>query len=125
MKWSALLPTASIGTRCTALHATPSLDVLSTMSFAVHPGSKRQSSHATNTRPAASTSAVGSGLVRRSPATEWKLIRETVLARDHVWPPSVDRNAAMLPVTVSNGTTTVPFGCTTGWPPSPLGLPAG
>ena len=47
MKWSTPLPTASIGTRATALQLTPSLERLNTMSLAEHFGSKRQSSQAT------------------------------------------------------------------------------
>src|ERR1044072_3295126 len=95
------------------------------MSLAVQRGSKRQSSHATNTLPAASISALGSGLVRRSPELGWKLIRAICTALDHVAPPSVERNAAIVPLRLSNGTITVPSGCTTGCPPSPLALPAG
>ena len=67
MKWSTPLATGSIGIRWTALQFTPSLDVLKTMSLAVHLGSKRQSSHATYALPAASISAVGNGLVLRPP----------------------------------------------------------
>ena len=37
---------------------------------------------------------------------------------------SVDLNAASLPLRLSNGTMTVPLGCTSGWPPRPLSLPA-
>src|SRR5712691_772792 len=121
MKWSTPLPTASIGTRAIADQFTPSLDELKTMSLAGHPGSNVQSSQATNTLPAPSISAEGRGDVRRSPATRWKLMVAIVTALVRVAPPSVDPKAAILarPSIDSNGTTTLPFGCTTGWPPSP------
>jgi hypothetical protein len=47
MKWSAPLPTASIGIRLTALQFTPSGELDRTMSFALQRVWKRQSSHAT------------------------------------------------------------------------------
>src|SRR5437868_6897322 len=124
MKWSAPLETGSIGTRRTSLQVTPSDEALKTMSFDAQFLRKRQSSHATYTFPAPSISALGSGDVRSDPATSAKREAEIVTALDHVPPPSVDRNAASLPFRLSNGTTTVPFGCTSGWPPRPLSLPA-
>src|SRR3954451_6710470 len=124
MKWSRPLLTGSIGTRLTALQSTPLVDVLKTMSFAEHLGRKRQSCQATKTRPAPSISAVGSGLVRRPPATAWARTPETVCALDQDAPPSVERNAAVFPSRLSNGTMTVPLGWTTGWPPRPLSWPA-
>src|SRR4051794_8345421 len=125
MKWSAPLGTGSIGTRLTALQFTPSADVLKTMSFDVQFFRKRQSSHATYTLPAPSISATGSGLVRSGPATPANRVSEIVAALDHVAPPSVERNAASLPFRLSNGTITLPFGCTSGCPPSPFSFPAG
>src|SRR2546423_4840818 len=110
MKWSTPLPTPSIGTRLTALQFTPSAELLRTMSFALHFGSKRQSSHATYALPSASISALGSGLVRRPPELAWKLIFEIGTSLDQVAPPSVDRNAAMVPLRLSKGTITVPSG---------------
>src|SRR5216684_2011032 len=91
------------------------------MSLAGHPGSKVQSSHATKTLPAPSISAEGSGEVRRLPATEWKLMVAIVTASVRVAPPSVDPKDAILarPSIDSNGTTTLPLGCTTGCPPRP------
>src|SRR4051812_28056800 len=109
MKWSTPLATGSIGIRLTALQLMPSAELLSTMSFAAHLSSKRQSSHATYALPAASISALGSGLVRRPPEFAWKLILEIVDSRDQVAPPSVDRKAAMVPLRLSNGTITVPL----------------
>src|SRR4051794_16259912 len=93
MKWSTPLPTGSSGMRWTADQVTPSTEELKTMSLAVHRASKRQSSQATNTRPSPAISAVGSGLVRRSPATGWKLTFEIAISCDHVRPPSVELNA--------------------------------
>src|SRR5437868_1354159 len=120
MKWSTPLVTSSIGTRAGALQWTPSDDLLNTMSFAAQRLRKRQSSHATYTVPAPSTSALGSGLVRRLPATPWKRAAEMGTAFVHDAPPSFERNDEILPVVASKGTTTVPSGCTTGWPPRPL-----
>src|SRR5947207_2550128 len=117
MKWSTVLVTSSIGTRVTADHLTPSVDVLNTMSLAEQLTRKRQSSHATYTFPEPSISAVGNGLVRRPPATVWNAIRETVAARLQLCPPLVERNAEIVPVVVSNGTITVPLPCTKGCPP--------
>ena len=93
MKWSTPLPTLSIGTRDGPDQFTPSLEVLKTMSLAGQPGSKVQSSQATKTLPAPSISAVGSGDVRRSPATEWKLMGAIVTALVRVRPPSVEPKA--------------------------------
>ena len=39
-------------------------------------------------------------------------------------PPLVEVKASILPLRLSNGTTTVPFGWTTGCPPRPLSFPA-
>ena len=69
MKWSTVLVTASMGTRVTADHVRPSVEVVMTMSFAVQPLRNRQSCHATYTTPWGSISAEGRGLVRRLPAT--------------------------------------------------------
>src|SRR4051794_35571136 len=124
MKWSAPLVTGSIGTRFASVQFTPSDDLLNTMSFDVQFLRKRQSSHATYTLPAPSISALGSGLVRRLPPTPAKRLADTVTARDQLAPPSVDLNAGCLMLRLSNGTITVPFGCTSGWPPIPLSLPA-
>src|SRR6266700_3324155 len=116
MKWSTPLPTGSIGTRARLDQFTPSLEELKTMSLAGQPGSKLQSSQATWTLPAPSISADGRGDVRRSPETGWKLMVAIVTALVRVAPPSVDPNVAILarPSIDSNGTTTLPLGCTTG-----------
>ena len=98
MKWSTPLPTASIGIRLTALQSTPSVELAEDdvvgralrLEAAVLPGDVRV--------PAPSISALGSGLVRKSPATGWKLILETRTSFDQVAPPSCERNAAIVPV---------------------------
>src|SRR3954453_11322218 len=125
MKWSTPLPTPPIGTRLTALQCAPWPEWLRTMSFAEHFGSNRQSSHATYTLPPPSISAVGSGLVRRPPEFRWKLIFETEYSLDHVAPPSVERKAPILPLRLSKGTITVPWGWTTRGTPRPFGFPFG
>ena len=57
--------------RATADHVVPLVELLKTMSLAVQFLSKRQSCQATKALPAPSTSAVGSGLLRRLPASVW------------------------------------------------------
>src|SRR5439155_18736245 len=106
------------------LHRTPSDDLLNTMSLAAQWGRKRQSSQVTKMLPAASTSAVGSGVVGRPPPTSWKRVLPIVTALVHEAPPSFDRKAAIVGLRLSKGTTTVPSGCTSGWPPRPLSWPA-
>src|SRR6266516_4798875 len=124
MKWSSPLVTGSIGTREAAVQFTPSAEVEKTMSLAEQLARKRQSSHATYTLPAPSISAVGSGLVRSPPATPLKRVLLTATPLAHDAPPSVDRNASILLLRLSNGTMTVPLGWTSGWPPRPLSFPA-
>src|SRR5258705_527745 len=129
MKWSTLLLVPSIGTRLTADQLVPVAfsEWLRTMSFALHALRKRQSVHATKTVPPPSISAEGSGPSRRPPATlRWRTVAIVVTALQ-VAPPSVELNA---PIAVSFalavGTTTVPSGRTTGWPPiTPLLFVAG
>ena len=73
--------------------------------------------------PAASISADGNGSERRLPATVWSDTVATVTVELQDAPPLVERHA-MIAVTpaFAAGTMTVPFGCTTGWPPRPLAL---
>src|SRR5688572_18347984 len=97
MKWSTPLVVESIGIRVTAVQATPSVEVLMTMSFAVQPDLNRQSCQTTYTLPDPSISADGSGGSRRPAATlcwDW-LATSTGL--DHDAPPSVERNARIEP----------------------------
>src|SRR4051812_434976 len=102
MKWSTPLVTGSIGTRLASLQLTPSDERLNTMSFDVQFLRKRQSCHATYTFPVPSISAPGSGLVRSAPPAAEERIAEIVTARDQDAPPSVDLNAASLPLRLSN-----------------------
>src|SRR5689334_2255741 len=96
MKWSTVLLTASIGTRATADHVSPSVVLLNTMSLDEQLVRKRQSCQATKTRPPASTSADGKGLERSPPAMPWLLTAEMVTAVLQVAPPSVDLKERML-----------------------------
>src|SRR3954451_9732683 len=93
------------------------------MSLAAHFGSNRQSSQTTNTLPAPSISAVGSGLVRGSPAVGWELTLQIGVPLAQLAPTLVDFKAAMVPCRLWNGTIPAPSGCTTGWPPRPLTRP--
>src|SRR3954463_11605058 len=120
MKWSTLLLVPSIGTRLMADQLVPVAfsEWLSTMSFVLHDLRKRQSVHATYTVPPPSISADGSGPSRRLPATAWWRMVAIVVTALQLAPPLVELNA---PIAVSFafaiGTTTVPSGRTTGWPP--------
>ena len=49
----------------------------------------------------------------------WWLIDETRTVDRQLVPPSIERNERIWLEVDSNGTSTVPFGRTTGWPPSP------
>src|SRR5690242_7065133 len=120
MKWSTVLPTASIGMRVTADHVVPFVDVLITMSFDEQPDRKRQSCHTTYTLPCGSISADGIGSVRRLPATPWSVTLATFTLLPQLLPPSVETKERMPPKLALVGTITRPLGCTSGWPPSPL-----
>src|SRR3954471_15882268 len=115
---------SSIGTRATSVQLIPSPELAKTMSLAGHFLRNRQSSHATKTLPSAAISAVGSGLVRRPPVLRWKRMCDTVTALFQDAPPLSEEKLEIVPLRLSNGTITVPLGCTTGWPPRPLSLPA-
>src|SRR5438876_5339115 len=99
------------------------------MSLEVQLGRKRQSCQATYAIPAASISAEGKTYLppRSPPATTWRRIGVTCLIADQLAPPSVERNTSrefwLQPPAI--GTTTVPFGWTTGWPPVALAVLAG
>src|SRR6185312_8841953 len=61
-----------------------------------------------------------------SPATVWWLVVATKTLALQLLPPLVELKARIaLELAEENGTITVPFGCTTGCPPRPLGLPEG
>src|SRR4051794_19887311 len=123
MKWSTVLVVASIGMRTTVLHVVPLVEVLITMSSRA-PLRKRESCQATYTVPALSTSAEGSGPLRSPPGTVWALTDAMVTGELQLPPPLVERKARIdVSVALAIGTTTVPLGCTTGWPPIPVALP--
>src|SRR4051794_17783388 len=120
MKWSMRLPVASIGTRASDDQLVPVAfsEWLSTMSFVRQDRRKRQSVHATYTVPLPSISADGSGPSRRLPATVWCRIVAIVVTALHDAPPLVELKAPMaVSLALAIGTTTVPSGRTTGWPP--------
>src|SRR5579864_6073959 len=125
MKWSAPLVVASIGIRAGAVQVEPSPDVLITRSFAGQPERKLQSSQTTYVVPVASICAEGSDRVLRPPATVCALTAATCTSPPQLVPPLVEVNDWSALEFERNGTTTVPFGCTSGWPPSPPGVPAG
>src|SRR5258707_12086070 len=59
---------------------------------------------------------------RRPPPVLWDCTADTTgLALQDV-PPLVEVKALIDEPLVENGTMTVPFGCTRGWPPSPMAL---
>src|SRR4029077_10576866 len=103
--------------RVTLLQVLPSADELITMSFDGQPVRKRQSDHTTNTLPAPSIEAEGRLGLRIPPASPWLLMPAMAWLLPQLLPPSVELNTSMPPP--SKGTITVPFGCTTGSPPSP------
>src|SRR4051794_5997918 len=118
MKWSP----PSLVTRVTGPQVVSLVDLLITMSLAGQPDWKRQSCQTTYAVPAESTSAEGSGSLRRFPATAWSWIVAISTEEFQVEPPFVDRNERIWPLLLSYGTRTVPLGRTTGWPPRPVAL---
>src|SRR5437879_634364 len=126
-KWSTPLPTESMGIRTGSGQLTPSVDVLRTRSLAEHFCSNRQSCQTTYTFPEASISADGSGMLSRiPPAAWWNWTGDTVFDAAQLAPPFVELKALTLkparPRNPLKGTITVPFGCTSGWPPMPGAL---
>src|SRR6202034_4513890 len=103
--------------RVTALHVLPSADELITISFELQLLRKRQSDHTTYTFPAPSIEADGRLGFRIPPATRWLSMLAICWLWPQLVPPLVELKTSMPPP--SNGTITVPFGCTTGSPPSP------
>src|SRR5260221_5788128 len=106
-----------MGMRVTALQVVPSEEVLMTMSLEAQPERKRQSDQTTKTLPAPSMLADGKLGLRSPAATKWLWMLAIALLRPQLTPPLVELNTSMPPP--SKGTMTVPFGCTTGSPPSP------
>src|SRR5436309_1652080 len=111
MKWSTPLCTVSIGTRATEDQAVPLVEVTITMSLALQPRMNRQSCQARYTVPAASTSAVGFGAVRRLPATLWSVTLAIGVVLLQLAPPLLEVKARMaVSLALANGTTTLPSG---------------
>src|ERR1700738_4426975 len=126
MKWSTVLVVASMGMRVTAVQLVPFVEVENTMSLAGQPERKRQSCPATYTFPDASISAVGRPWPsRRPPLTVWELMEATATLLFQEAPPLVEVKARIEEPLVEKGTTTVPFGCTSGWAPRPEGASVG
>src|ERR1700679_118781 len=94
------------------------------MSLAVQLVSKLQSDQERYTVPVPSMAEEGRPARRRPPASPWLGALAMLAAAVQLWPPLVERKADMPPSKSANGTTTVPFGCTTGLPPMPLSLAA-
>src|SRR5215204_855695 len=129
MKWSTPLFVGSIGTRVTDDQLVPVAfsERLNTMSLTLQARRNRQSVHATNTVPAPSISAEGSGPSRRPPATVWWLTVAIVVTALQERPPLVELKAPIaVSLALAMGTITVPSGRTTGCPPiTPVLLVAG
>src|SRR6266576_3725537 len=106
-----------MGMRVIALQVLPSVEELMTMSLEAQPERKRQSDHTTNTLPAASILTEGRFGFRSPAATKWLWMLAMAWLRPQLMPPLVELNTSMPPP--SNGTMTVPLGCTTGSPPRP------
>src|SRR2546429_6975322 len=118
MKRSTVLDVGSIGMRCTAENVVPFWDVTKTRSFVEQPLRKRQSSQTTKIVPSPATSAEGRGLLRMPPGSTFAVIDVIVNALPKLTPPFVDLvNPSAVSDALSSGTTTLPFGWTTGWPP--------
>src|SRR3954462_15598053 len=120
--WWTPAPDAPGGTRTGADQRPPSGDEAITSSFGVadrgpQPARKRQSGQVTNTRPAASISADGSGAAR-NPGGSLASTSATTTAAAKLAPPSVERTAR-IEEPPRYGTTSTPSGRTSGCPPLP------
>src|ERR671936_2366789 len=88
------------------------------MSFWEQLARKRQSSQETKILPEPSISAEGSGLLRMPPGSVAAEIEVIVNAWPKLEPPFVEIvYPSAVALALSIGTTTFPFGCTSGWPP--------
>src|SRR5439155_11157367 len=104
--------------RWTADQTVPFVDVTKTRSFVEQFARKRQSSQTTKILPPPSSSAEGSGPLRIPPGSTFAVIDVIVTAWPKLTPPFVEIvNPRAVSDALSSGTTTFPFGCTTGWPP--------
>src|SRR5438067_2453440 len=115
MKWLTTLFVGSIGMRWTADHVVPLSDVTKTRSFVEQLARKRQSSQTTKILPSPASSAEGSGPLRIPPGSVFAVIDVIVNACPKLTPPFVEIvNPSAVSDALSSGTTTFPFGCTTG-----------
>src|SRR5439155_13606482 len=111
---AAVQAVGSAAMRTGGLHVTPSVVAENTGSFPAQTLRKRQSAQASTIRPPASTAIEGSGGVR-SPGGASNWTSETCSGAEKVAPPSVDRTAAIGPLSPTRyATTTVPSGSTAG-----------
>src|SRR5919204_4838947 len=118
MKWSTVLLVESIGIRCTPDHVVPFVEVTKTRSFVEQLVRKRQSSHTTKILPSPEISAEGSGPLRMLPGSFFAVMLVIVIGAPKLTPPFVDKtDFRVTSFASSSGTTTFPFGSTTGWPP--------
>src|SRR5438105_787111 len=118
MKWSTMLLVASIGILCTPDHVVPFVEVTKTRSFVEQFARKRQSSQTTKILPSPEISADGSGPLRMFPGSAFAVIDVIVIGWPKLTPPFVETVApSEVSLALSSGTTTFPFGSTTGWPP--------
>src|SRR6202040_3381257 len=95
------------------------------MSLLEQPERNRQSCQATYTVPAPSSCADGRSELRMPPPSACTRGVATGTLAFHDAPPLVEVNDRMGPASVRKGTTTVPLGCTSGWPARPRGVSAG
>src|SRR5919204_2075889 len=118
MKWSTMLFTESIGILWTPDQFVPFVDVTKTRSFVEQLVRKRQSSQTTKILPSPEISAEGSGPLRMFPGSVFAVMLVIVIGAPKLTPPFVDMtDLSVTSPASSSGTTTFPFGSTTGWPP--------
>src|SRR5579872_2626290 len=120
MNRSTALLVGTSGMRERDVQEVPLFEELMTRSLALQPGRKLQSDQTTYTVPAPSTAALGSPGLRKPPASVCSLSGPILTLRPQLDPPLVDMKAAISPeLKLKIGTTTLPFGWTTGCPPIP------
>src|ERR671937_557034 len=118
MKWSTTLFTESIGILCTPDQFVPFVEVTKTRSFVEQLVRKRQSSQTTKILPSPEISAEGSGPLRMFPGSFLAVMLVIVIGWPKLTPPFVDiTDSSVSSFASSSGTTTFPFGRTTGCPP--------
>src|SRR5271166_5806427 len=101
----------------------PSVVLLKTMSLALQPLSKLQSDQEMYTLPPPSRVADGRPALRRPPSSPRLGACAICCAAVQLWPPLVDVKLEIPPSKSANGTTTVPFGITSGLPLMPKSSP--